>query len=70
MTIYVTVKAPIDKKAKITDSTGWEETLLNGQTRTYSAKAGVPLTIDEIDAPYVPPTLDELLAGMQITSET
>ncbi len=70
MTIFVTVKAPIDKKAKLSDSTGWSEMLENGQTRTYSASAGVTLTIDEIDAPYVPPTLEELLAGMTVTPET
>lgn len=69
MTIFVTVKAPLDKKAKVSDSTGWSEILENSQTRTYHASEGVTLTIDEIDAPYVPPTLEEILAGMTVVSE-
>lgn len=69
MTIFITVKAPVDKKARISDSTGWSEILENGQSRAYHASEGVTLTVDEIDAPYTPPTIEELMEGMKITYE-
>lgn len=69
MTVFVTVKAPLGKRAIVTASDGAEEIVDAGRTAQLSVHDGLTITIAEADAPEVTYSVEDILKGMEIVPE-